>query len=161
MLNVHTGLVIWTIITFLILLFVLGKVAWKPLLNALHTREKGIRDALQQADEARKESERLLAENKAALARANEETARILREGRTLAEQMKNDILLKANDHARAMMDQAKDEIQREKESALHQLRSEVADLAMNAAEKILDETLDTAKQKKMVDKVMKKLPKN
>ncbi|MFH1171387.1 MAG: F0F1 ATP synthase subunit B [bacterium] len=161
MLNVHSGLIIWTIITFVVLLFVLGKVAWKPLLNALHTREKGIRDALQQAEDARKESERLLAENQAALARANEATARILREGRTLAEQMKNDILAKAAESARTVMDQAKDEIQREKETALHQLRSEVADLAMNAAEKILDETLDSAKQKKVVDKVLKKLPKN
>jgi F-type H+-transporting ATPase subunit b len=161
MLNVQSGLIIWTIVTFLVLLFVLGKVAWKPLLTALHTREKGIRDALRQAEDARKESELLLAENKAALARANEETARILREGRTLAEQLKNDILAKATESARTVMDQAKDEIQREKEAALHQLRSEVADLAMNAAEKILDETLNSAKQKKIVDKVLKKLPKN
>ncbi|HTR82771.1 MAG TPA: F0F1 ATP synthase subunit B [Bacteroidota bacterium] len=161
MLDINPGLIIWTTLTFLILLFVLSKVAWKPLVNALHAREQGIRDALLKADEARRESERLLAENKAAMAKANEETSRILKEGRELAEQMKNDIVAKAREGARAMMDQAKEDIQREKETALLQLRSEVADLAVTAAEKIIDESLDEAKRKKLVDKTLQSLPNN
>ena len=64
MLDINPGLILWTIITFVILLFVLGKVAWKPLVNALQTREQSIRDALLKAEEAKKESERMLAENK-------------------------------------------------------------------------------------------------
>jgi len=147
MLDINPGLILWTIITFIILLFVLGKVAWKPLVSALQAREQGIRDALLKAEEARKESERLLEQNKEAMRRANEETSRILKEGRELAEQMKNE--------------QAKGDIQREKETALLQLKNEVADLAVNAAEKIIDEVLDEAKQKKIVDKVLQTLPKN
>lgn len=161
MLDINPGLILWTIITFILLLFILGKVAWKPLMSALQAREQGIRDALLKAEEARKESERLLAENTMAVKRANEETSRILKEGRDLAEQMKNEIVAKAHESTKTMMEQAKEDIQREKETALLQLKNEVADLAVNAAEKIIDETLDEAKQKKLVDKVLQSLPKN
>jgi F-type H+-transporting ATPase subunit b len=161
MLNVHSGLIIWTIITFVLLVLVLSKVAWKPILQALHSRENSIRDALRQAEEARKDAEKVLAENRQAISKANEETARLLREGRELAEQMKNEIVARAHEQAKHNLDQAKDEIQREKEAALLQLRSQVADLAITVAEKILEESLDAARQKKIVDKVLQKLPKN
>jgi len=161
MLNVQSGLIIWTIITFVLLVLVLSKVAWKPLLQALHGRENGIREALREADEARKEAEKVLAENRQAIAKANEETARLLREGRELADQMKNDIVARAHESAKHAVEQAKDEIQRERDAALVQLRNQVADLAIKAAEKILDESLDAARQKKIVDKVLLKLPKN
>ena len=161
MLNVQSGLIIWTIITFVLLVLVLSKVAWKPLLQALHNRENGIREALRQAEEARKEAATVLAENRQAIAKANEETARLLREGRELADQMKNDIVARAHESAKHAVEQAKDEIQRERDAALVQLRNQVADLAIKAAEKILDESLDAARQKKIVDKVLLKLPKN
>ncbi len=161
MLDINPGLILWTIITFVILLIILTKTAWKPLVEALQAREQGIRDAIQKAEDAKKESERILAEHKSAMAKANEETARILKEGRELAEQMKNEIVAKAHESANAMMTHAKEDIQREKETALIQLKNEVADLAINAAEKILEETLDESRQKKLVDKVLQKLPKN
>ena len=161
MLDINPGLILWTTLTFLILLFVLSKVAWRPLVNALQAREQSIRDALQKAEEAKRESERLLAENAAAMAKANEETSRILKEGRDLAEQMKSEIVAKAREGARALMEQAKEDIQREKETALLQLKNEVADLAVNVAEKIIDETLDEAKRKKLVDSTLQSLPKN
>jgi ATP synthase, F0 subunit b len=161
MLDINPGLILWTIITFVILFIILSKVAWKPLVNALQAREQSIRDALLKAEEAKKESERVLAENKSAMARANEETSRILKEGRELAEQLKNEIVAKAHESAKGMMEQAKQDIQREKETALLQLKNEVADLAINAAEKIIDESLDEAKQNKLVDKVLQMLPKN
>jgi F-type H+-transporting ATPase subunit b len=93
--------------------------------------------------------------------KANAETARLIAEGRAVAEQVKNDIVAKANESAKKMLEQAKDEIAREKESAVQQLRSEVADLAVTAAEKILDESLDGAKQKKMIDKVLQQMQNN
>jgi F-type H+-transporting ATPase subunit b len=161
MLDINPGLILWTILTFIILLFILSKVGWKPLVNALQAREQSIRDALQKAEEAKRESERLLAENTAAMARANEETSRILKEGRELAEQMKSEIVAKAREGAKALMEQAKEDIQREKETALLQLKNEVADLAVNVAEKIIDETLDEARRKKLVDSTLQSLPKN
>ncbi|MGE5315148.1 MAG: F0F1 ATP synthase subunit B [Acidobacteriota bacterium] len=161
MLDINPGLIIWTTVTFILLVIVLGKVAWKPLIGALQEREHSIADALHKAEEARKESERVLAENTKRLAEANEETSRILRQGRELAEQMKNEIIAKAQEHARTEMDRAKEEIQREKETALVEMKNEIAEMAVSAAEKILDETLDQSKQKKMIDKVLQQLPNN
>ncbi len=161
MLQLNPGLILWTIITFLVVAGILAKTAWKPLVNALHAREEGIRKALQQADEARKEAERTLAENRVALARANEETARILREGRELAEKMRSEIVLRAHESAKTLLAQAKEEIEREKESALTQLRDEVAELAVLGAEKILDERLDASRQRNVIDNALQKLPKN
>jgi F-type H+-transporting ATPase subunit b len=161
MLDINPGLIIWTTVTFILLVIVLGKVAWKPLIQALQDREHSIADALHKAEAARQESERVLAENTRKLAEANAETSRILKEGRALAEQMKNEIIAKAHEHAKTEMERAKDEIQREKESALQEMRGEIADMAIATAEKILDETLDSPKQKKMIDKVLQQLPKN
>jgi F-type H+-transporting ATPase subunit b len=161
MLQINPGLIVWTIATFVLLLIVLKKIAWKPLMGALESREKNIRETLEEAEEAKREAARILNENKLAMERANDEASRILRDGRTLAEQMKNELLAKAQENAKSIVDQAKAEIQREKETALLQVRNEVADLAITVAEKILDQELDTKKQKKIVDTELQKLPTN
>ncbi|HAP36102.1 MAG TPA: ATP synthase F0 subunit B [Bacteroidetes bacterium] len=161
MLDINPGLIIWTIITFALLVVVLGKFAWKPLLQALQSREQEIADSLKKAEEAKKDAEKMMLANKIAMEQASTETAKLIAEGRAMAEQLKNDIVAKANESAKKMLDQAKEEITREKESAMAQLRSEVADLSISVAEKILDESLDSAKQKKMVDKVLQQLQKN
>jgi F-type H+-transporting ATPase subunit b len=161
MLDINPGLIIWTIVTFALLVVVLGRFAWKPILQVLQTREQEIADSLKKAEEAKKDAERMMQENKIAMEKAGTETARLIAEGRSMAEQLKNDIVAKANESAKKMLEQAKDEIGREKESAMAQLRSEVADLSISVAEKILDESLDGAKQKKMVDKVLQQLQNN
>jgi F-type H+-transporting ATPase subunit b len=160
MLDINPGLILWTILTFLVLLVVLKKIAWKPLLHALTSREEGIRVALQQADEAQKTARELLEENKKQLARSEEESQRIIREGRELGEKLKAEIIDRANSASRHMVDQAKEEIRREREAALLQLRSEVADLAILAAGKILDANLDGPKQRALVDGVLQDLEK-
>jgi F-type H+-transporting ATPase subunit b len=160
MLDINPGLILWTIITFLVLLVVLKKMAWKPLLHSLTAREERIRVALQQADEAQKAARDLLEENKRQLARAEEESQRVIREGRELGEKLKAEIVDKANTASRHMVDQAKEEIRREREAALVQLRTEVADLAIIAAGKILDANLDTPKQRALVDGVLQDLSK-
>lgn len=155
MLDLNPGLIIWTIVTFLVAMLILRRYAWKPLLGALAAREEKIRSQLEQAEHAQAEAQRLLEEHQRALAAAEEQSQRIIREGRSLADQMKADILEKANAGARTLIDQAKGEIQREKDSALEHLRAEVADLVILAAGKILDANLDTPKQRKLVDAVI------
>ncbi len=161
LLNINPGLIIWTLITFAFVFVVLGKFAWKPLLHALHSREQEIADSLKKAEEAKKDAERMLHENKIAMEKASSETSRLIAEGRAMAEQLKSDIVAKANESAKKMMEQAKDEIAREKDSAMAQLRNEVAELSIAVAEKILDESLDAAKQKNIVDKAIQQLQKN
>jgi F-type H+-transporting ATPase subunit b len=160
MLEINPGLIIWTIITFVVVLVILRFTAWKPLLGALTAREEKIRDSLQQAEEAQKQAQRLLEENKRQLALAEEQSQRIIKDGRDMGERLKAEIIEKANAGSRHMIEQAKEEIRREKDQALNQLRSEVADLAIIATGKLLDENLDTAKQRKLVDKVIQEINK-
>jgi F-type H+-transporting ATPase subunit b len=161
MLNPNPGLIIWTIITFVMLLVILKQFAWKPLLEALQQREEGVRQSIERAEQAKREAERLLEENRMQLQRAEQEGHRILAEHRALAAQLKDEIMEKANQQSRRMIDQARQEIERDKESALTALRGEVAHLAIQAAGKILDETLDEGKHRKIVDSYLKGLPTN
>ncbi len=161
MLEINPGLMIWTIVTFACLAVVLAKFAWKPMLKALFDREDKIRRAIEDADRARVEAAELMKQNEKNLARAEEEYQRIVREGKALAEQMKQEIVLKARQQAQHEIKLANEEIQRNVESAKLQLRADVADLAIKAAEKILEETLDEKRQKKIVDAFIDRLPKN
>jgi len=160
MLDINPGLIIWTWITFLILLVVLRLLAWKPLVGALASREEKIRTALQEAEHAQSEARLLLEENRRQLEQAEEQSRRIIKEGREMGEKLKHEIVEKAHASSRHMIDQAKEEIRREKDVALVQLRSEVADLAIMAASKILDANLDAPRQRKLVDTVLKDLQK-
>jgi len=160
MLEFNPGLIVWTIITFIIVLAILRFTAWKPLLAALNAREEKIRSSLDQADRAQKEAERLLEENKRQLLQAEEQSQRIMREGREMGEKLKAEIVDKANSSSRHMVEQAKEEIRREKEAALVQLRAEVTDLAIGAAGKILEANLDNAAQRKLADAAINELSK-
>jgi F-type H+-transporting ATPase subunit b len=158
MLEINPGLIIWTIITFVIVVAVLRGTAWKPILKALNDREEKIRSSLEHAEKAHQDAQRILEENKRQLAAAEEQAARIIKEGRDLGDKLKSEILEKAEAAARQTVEQAKGEIQREKEAALTQLRGEVSDLAIAAAGKILDANLDTAQQRRLVDAAIKEL---
>jgi F-type H+-transporting ATPase subunit b len=161
MFEINPGLIIWTIVTFVILAAVLAKFAWKPILAMLSERENQIRDALAQADKARSEAAEMMKQNEQNLARAEAEYQKMVREGKMLAEKMKEEIVAKARQQADQVLARANDEIQRNLEAAKQQLRAEVADIAIKAAEKILDESLDEQKQKKIIDKFINQLPKN
>jgi F-type H+-transporting ATPase subunit b len=159
--DINPGLIIWTIVSFLILLGVLGKYAWKPILSMLGEREDQIRSALEQAERARTEAADMMKQNEKNLARAEEEYQKMIREGKVFAEKLKDEIVAKAKQQAQHELKQASEEIQRSVEAAKLQLRSEIADLAVRAAGKILEETMDENMQKKLADSVIKQLPKN
>jgi len=158
MFDINPGLSIWTTVVFVLLVLVLGKFAWKPLLKTLQDREDKIRDSLEQAERARAEAAELLKQNERNLARAEEEYQKIIRDAKALGEKVKEDVVGKAHQQAQHELQAAKEEIKRDIEAAKQQLRGEVADLAIKAAEKILDETLDAAKHKKIVDNALNQL---
>jgi F-type H+-transporting ATPase subunit b len=161
MLNPNPGLILWTIVTFILLLFLLRKIAWKPLLGVLAAREESVKNSIEKAEKAKEEAEKIFQENQKALEQASAEGQKILNESRIFAEKLKDDILEKANQQSRKMLDAAKEEIIRGKEAAMQELRSEIATIAVGAAGKIIDETLDENKHRKLVDSYMKELPKN
>jgi len=159
MLDINPGLIVWTIITFLVLLFVLKRFAWKPLLQALTSREEKIRESLEQAEHARQEAQRLIEANERQMQQAQGEFQRLMREAREEAEKLRAKRRQEADEEAKKIVDQGKMEIEREKEAALNQLRNEVANLAVRAAGRILDEELDEKKHRKLVDAYLRDLP--
>jgi F-type H+-transporting ATPase subunit b len=161
LLNLEPGMLIWTFITFGLLLWLLKKFAWKPLLGALESRENKIREDLQKAEDARLGAEQLLAEHRKLMLNSEVEARKIIDEAKGTAEMLKQGIVDTAHEQARQLTAQAKAEIQREKDTALSELREEVADLAIRAAGKILGEELDAAKHRKLVDDFIGNLPKN
>jgi F-type H+-transporting ATPase subunit b len=154
------GLIIWTIITFLVLLFILKKTAWKPILDALHKREATIADSLQKAEEAKSEAERLLKEHSEKIAKAEAESQRIIDEGRQLAEKIKENITVEAKAASDKIIKDAKDDIEKSRQAALESIRSEISNIAISAASKIISDNLNEKVDKKLVDKMIDNLPK-
>lgn len=158
LLNVVPGLIFWTVVTFVILLLILKKIAWKPILTSLHERETFIKESIEKANNAQVEAEKLLAENKANLAKAEEEAQKIIAQGREYSEKLKIQLLEESKLEAQKMIEQAKNEIERRNAEAFNNLKSQVAELAVEAAEKIIRENLDKEKQKKIVEKYLSEL---
>jgi len=161
LLSVEPGLMIWTIIIFIILLLILKKYAWKPLLKSLSDREQNIRDSVEKAEYLKQEAEKILEEHKKLLAKADDDSRKILSESKQLADKLRTELMGKANEDAQKVIKQAKEEIQREKISALNELKDEIAGLAVQAAGKIIDENLDPDKQRKIIEEFMNQIPKN
>lgn len=137
------GLLFWMTLTFLILLFLLAKFAWKPILGAINEREVTIVDSLNQAKLARQEVENLKAENDIIIREAKLERDHILKEARDI----KDRIVGEAKDAAKAegdkMLENARQTIQAEKAAALADIKSQIGTLSVNIAESILKEKLD------------------
>ncbi len=153
------GTIIWTIITFVILAFLLGRFAWKPLLQVLEERERTVRESLDQAQKARTEAEETLRRNQDLLAGARRETAAILEQGKREAESLRAETLARTRKEAQDLVEQGKRQIQFEQKQAMEQLRSQVADLAIQAAERLIARSLDDAKHRELVDDYVKSLP--
>ena len=161
LLSPNVGLIFWITLTFLLLLLLLRRFAWGPILKALDTRERKIEESMARAEQALAEARKIQADNDRARREAEQEAQRILREAREAAEHLRAEEIEKTRAQIRQMQEQAQAEIEREKQSALNALRAEVADLAIRAAEKILHENLDATRQRKIVDAFIDDLPKN
>jgi F-type H+-transporting ATPase subunit b len=158
MLELNTGLIIWTTLTFAVLLVILRAYAWKPILNNLETREETIRQSLERAEEAKRQAERILEENNRNLAKAEEMAQHVLREARELAEKLSAESVSRAKTEGDKLIANARDEIERDKQLAMIQLHGLVVELAIKAAEKILQETIDEPRQKKLVENFINSL---
>lgn len=160
-LDVNYGLILWTVVTFIFLLVILAKAAWKPILKSLNERESFIKESLNKADQARLDAEKLIADNKASLSKAEDEAQKIIEQSREHAEKLKNQILEESKTQAKKLIDDASLEIQRKNAEAFNKLKEQVAGIAVDAAEKILRENLDREKQIKLVGKYMDDISKN
>ena len=159
LLEIDPGLMIWTIITFVVLLFVLRLVVWRPLLSMLEERERRIRDALAGAERARHDAERTLIEYKETLSDAEGEVRAKIQQATEQAHIERKQIVDASQHDAHQLIENAKAEIRHEKERALQELRQTVGDLAIQAASRLLDENLDNERNRRIVDDFIRRLP--
>ena len=150
------GLFVWTIITFLILLGVLTRFAWKPLLKALETRENEISQSLEDAKKAKQELERLSAEGDEIIAKARSEAQGIVSEGKKAAEQLTANTLNKAKEEAMANLSAAKEQIKIERDKAIVEIKGEVVNLSLSIAEKLVKKNLSKVDNKSLIDESLK-----
>lgn len=153
MLSISIGTVIWSTIAFLIVLLILAKTAWKPILKMLRDREDSIENALQEADKAREEMANLRSDNEKLLQEAREERDNILKEAREVKENIISEAKKKASDEGDRLVANAKEEIENQKRSAIQELKGQVATLSIEIAEKVIREHLsDENRQKELVN---------
>jgi F-type H+-transporting ATPase subunit b len=155
---INPGLIVWTWIIFLILLFVLRKWAWGPILGALEAREKRIQDALDDASRERVEASKLLNEHRKLLDESRDQAQQIIVDGRKAGERLKGDIVDEARKQAGLIVDNAREDIERERDNALETLRREAVDLSISAASRVLDKEVDSAENRRLVEKYLEGL---
>ena len=152
------GLFIWTIITFLGLLWALKKLAWGPLLSALETRQNAIRQSLDDAQQAKVELERLNAESAQIIQRARVDAEAIVSQSRADGECLREEIRAKARTEGDHIVKNAERQIQLETSRALEQIRREAVDLSVMIASKIIQRNLSKADNEHLIDEALKQV---
>ena len=151
------GLFFWQTIIFVILIFLLKKFAWSPILKAVNDREQGIKDALDSAEVAKKEMQSLQADNEKIMKEARAERDSLLKEARGLKNSMISQAKDEAKSEAQKIIESANEAILNEKNAAVSDIKKQVASLSIEIAEKLLKEKLsDDNKQMKIVEDLIK-----
>ena len=152
------GLFIWTIITFLVLLALLAKFAWRPLLQALDSRQESIRKSLDDAQQAKQELERLNLESAQIINRARVEAEAVITQSRSDGDRLREEIRAKARTEADHIVKNAERQIQLETSRALEQIRREAVELSVMIASKIIQRNLSKADNEKLIDEALKQV---
>ncbi len=159
LLRFEPGLMIWTIIIFVVLLGVLRKIAWKPLLAALDEREQNIQQALEQARKTQRETELVLAENQRRTDEGFKRAEEIVQQARQEAEQMRQKMLQEAKAESRRVTEQGLRRIEAEQRAAMEEIRKVAGDLAIQAAGRLIQVSLSDQQQREIVDKFLADVP--
>ena len=152
LLSPNGGLMFWTIVIFVILLVVLSRYAFKPMLAAVEARERSLQDQLDQAKRDREEAERVLADHRAQLEKGRAEAQKLIADGRATGEKLRNDLLEQTRVQQQEMLERARRDIETEKVNAIAALRREAVDLAIAGAGKVIERNLDNDANRKLVE---------
>lgn len=156
------GLIFWMTLSFAILLLILGKYAWKPVMKMIKARENSIEEALQTAEKTKQEMANLHISNEKLLKEAKEERELMLREARNVRDGIIADAKKKAIDEANLILESARQNIQNEKMAAITELKNEIASLSIEIAEKLLTaELADKDKQNQLINKFLNEVKLN
>jgi F-type H+-transporting ATPase subunit b len=158
LIEVVPGLMIWTLVAFGITFFVLKKVAFKPIQTTIDARRDRIREAVEEADNARNEARDLLEQNRAVLAEARSESAQILAEARKVADAQIQRAKDEAEVERQRRLEDTRKQIDAETVRAIDQIRGEVADLTLEATQRVVGKVLDSADQRRLIDEAIEGL---
>ncbi|HPI21938.1 MAG TPA: F0F1 ATP synthase subunit B [Spirochaetota bacterium] len=156
--KVDPGLYLWTLVTFIVLVLILWKAAWKPLVEALDLRAEKVRNDIETAEKNRIEAEKIFEDHKAMMNNAKNEAAKLIADGKADAERLRSGLLEKANEEAQKIMEHAKREITLSKDKALGELKNEIALLSTEIASKIIVKNLKPEDQKAIVEEALTKI---
>lgn len=157
--DVRPGLIFWTLVTFLLVALVLRWKAWGPILNLAEERERSITNAIESAKRERAEAERLLAEQKTAIAEARREAAELVRRNQAEMERFREQMKAEAAREVDAMKESARKEIEEQRVKATAELKALSVDLAIDIAQKLLGEKLDDARHRALAQQFVQSLP--
>jgi F-type H+-transporting ATPase subunit b len=158
----HTGTVIYMLIAFSLVLFILKKFAWKPILNALKAREETIEESLLMAEKTRNEMLVIQAQNEKILGEAKLERDKIIKEARDLKEEIINEAKKKAAEEANKIIDSSREAIRAERIAVIKEVKEQIASLSVSIAEKILHEKLEESnEQKELIEKFLQDIKLN
>jgi F-type H+-transporting ATPase subunit b len=147
----NTGLTLWTIATFLVLLFVLKWKAWGPLMDALDARSKQIEESLSKAEKVTAEAEEQAAKNEEILQAARKEAQNIVAQAREAGDKLKHKMETDGKEQYDGMLEKAKEQIDMEKQKALNEIKITVVDIALKASEKVIKRNLNDEDNKKII----------
>ena len=153
------GLIFWMLVSFSLVLFVLGKYAWGPIMKGIHQREDSIEKALEAANEAKKEMLQLKAGNEQLLRDAKDERDALMRDARKVKEAILEEARVQANEEAARIMENARENIQFEKMAAINELKNQIATISIEIAEKLIGKELENKKaQHELTEKLLKEV---
>ena len=153
------GLMVWTLVIFVLLWVILSKFAFKPITKAVEDRERALQDALDAAQRDREAATALLSEQRAGIVVARDEAQRIIADGRVVAEQMRAKLLEDTRLEQQEMLERARREIATERDRAIMELRREAVDLAIAGASKVIEKNLDDSSNRKIVESFLATIP--
>jgi F-type H+-transporting ATPase subunit b len=161
LLDPHAGLMVWTLLIFLVLLFILAKFAFKPLTAAVEAREQALREAIAAAQRDREEAAALLAQQRSQLDASRGEAQQLIAQARAGAEKMRAELLEQTQAQQQELLERARRDIEGEKVRAIADLRREAVDLALAGAGKVLERNLDDATNRQIVEQFLASVSQN
>lgn len=157
--EVRPGLIFWTLVTFIILFFVLRAKAWGPILSLVEEREKQITNSIESAKRERAEAEKLLADQKTAIAEARRQAADDVRRNQQEMEKFRDELMAKSRKEAEELKASATREIEEQKSKAIAQVKAMAVDLGMDVAAKLINERMDDSKHRAIAEQFVQSLP--
>jgi len=155
----HIGLIFWMTLSFSIVVWILGKFAWKPIMKALKEREESIENALHAAEKAKEEMSQLVFSNEQLMKEAKNERDTLLRDAKKISDKIVGDAKMKAESEANRIIQTTKENIHFEKMAALTELKNQIAILSIEIAEKVIKEDLSSdEKQKALIKKLLNEI---